>query len=524
VEFLNRESYLTIAKSLWPAYLLASTLILWGFTWSLPSYYQDKSFQADENAAVWAVKQIHLPYHISPRWFPWGTALFYQVYFVKLIFKVGGLSQPSDSWIIVMGRLVVFVSALGAITSIFLLGRKLFDTWTGQLAAIILAVLPGFVINGHYFKTDVPMTFWMLTTMLIAYKLMDSGNSAYLFLLGLLVGYTASVKYSGGLMFFVGLVAIAMASRKFHKPFSWVSYFLCVGLGFAFGEPAALWPGNWGEIIKALRWVGGLNRVGIPYYVARPAAWIDYFLNVMPFAMTLPMLVVASLALSWVVGVCVLKRRKWEHLLIVTFLVVYYPLLATDNARLVRYTVPLLPFAALLVASFVRSLRDRRLVGKIAVIGVSALAAYAFLFSVSYVRVFAETDPRIQASRWVEEHILRGRPVPEIATGYLNLPQLNLLGYETVLIHYNISDLQNTQSPYLIASEFSTSAYSQALDYYPQQKSFFQFVTENFSEVVRFENSQELLFINSKRGSKLPDDWLHPNPRITILVHRTGGH
>src|SRR5271157_4924759 len=148
---------LTLAKNLWPAYLLASILILYGFYgfwWSLPNPYQVSSFQADENVAVLAVSLIHFP-HFSPHIFAWGTGLLYQVILVKLVFTLGGLLHASNwGWILAMGRLLVFSSALGAITVLFLLGHKLFDArskrqiaWTGRLAAIIVAVLPGFVIN-----------------------------------------------------------------------------------------------------------------------------------------------------------------------------------------------------------------------------------------------------------------------------------------------------------------------------------------------------------------------------------------
>jgi len=435
---------------------------------------------------------------------------------------VGGLVHASDYWVIVMGRLVAFVSALGAITVLFLLGRKLFDTWTGRLAATILAVLPGFVINSHYFKTDVPMTFWMLTTMLAAYKLIESGSARYLFLLGLLVGYTATVKYSGGLMLLVGVVAIAMASRKFHKRFSWLSYLVCVGLGFALGEPPALRPGNWGEIIKALRWVGGLNRLGVPYHVGRPPAWIDYPLNVMPFSMTAPMLIAAAVALLWAVAGCVLTRKRWELLPILTFLVVYYPLLALDNWRLVRYTVPLLPIAALLVAALIRDLREGGVLGKAFVAAGYAIIAYAFLFSFSYVRVMGQVDPRIQATRWIKEHLPGDLPIPLVPATNLDNAQLQMIGYQKLDVKFNLFDLEKATSPYLIVSEWRTSFFRQAIDHYPEYKRFSGYVSENYKEIARFENSQKLLFIDSKRGSKLPQDWLHPNPRITILIRRAG--
>jgi 4-amino-4-deoxy-L-arabinose transferase-like glycosyltransferase len=512
----SRRFFLEILRYIWPAYVLASVLILRGFHWSLPSAYQDKSFQADENAAVWAVNQIHFP-HASPHWFPWGTGLFYQVYLMKLIFTVGGLLHATDYWMLVMGRLVVFASALGALTALFVLTRKIFDTWTAQLATCIFAALPGFVINAHYFKTDVPMTCWMLVTLVFAYRLLDTGNPRDVLWLGLLVGYTASIKYSAGLLLIVGLVTIAMARRKFHKSFSWISYLLCVGLGFAFGEPVALRPSNWKDIFTALRWVAGLNRLGVPYHVARPPAWIDYPLDVMPYSMTAPTLLAAAAAFLWVL----LKRRR-EFLPVLVFVVIYYPLLAMDNWRLVRYTVPFLPFAALFVASLVAHLRKRPVIGSLSIAAAYAILIYAFLFSFSYVRVMAQEDPRIQATRWIQQNLPAEPPIPTVPAWDLDNAQLRMIGYPKLDVNFHAPELASATSPYLIFSEWGTSFYLQAIGYYPEKKQFFDYIDANYTELIHFENSQKLLFINSKRGSMLPQDWLHANPRITILIRRTG--
>ena len=509
-----RRSFFEVFKQIWPAYVLASILILHGFHWSLPNAYQDMSFQADENGAVWAVDAIHFP-HLNPHRFAWGTGLFYQVYVVKSIFTVGGLVHASDYWILVMARLVIFASALGAITALFLLGRKMFDTWTARLAAVIFAVLPGFVINAHYFKTDVPMTFWMLITMGVAYHLMETGNPRDVWLLGLLVGYSATIKYSAGLLLFVGLLAIAMAWQRFHRRFSWISYLVCVAVGFAFGEPCALRPGNWKDIIAAIRWVGSLNRLGVPYHVGRPPAWIDYPLNVMPYSMTAPMLLAAALALLWV-----LVRKKREFLPILAFLVIYYPLLALDNWRLVRYTVPFLPFAALFVASLIAHLRDRRVIGVISIGAGFAIIVYAFLFSFSYVRVMAQEDPRIQATRWIKENLTKDEPIPLVPAWDLDNAQLRMIGYPKLDVDFHVPDLRSAASPYLIMSESGTAFYLQAIEHYPEKKEFFDYVLANYTEIIHFENSQKLLFVNSKRGGALPQDWLHPNPRIAILIRR----
>jgi 4-amino-4-deoxy-L-arabinose transferase-like glycosyltransferase len=503
---------LSIVRQLWVAYILVSLLVLLGFTWSLPNTYQDRSFQADENAAVFAVDQIAFP-HFNPQIFHWGTALFYQAFLLKALLTAGGLLHSTTLSTLLVGRLVVFASALGAVTALFLLGRKLFDEWTGRLAATILAVLPGFVIGSHYFKTDVPMTFWMLITILAAYHVMETGNSKYVFGLGLLVGYTASVKYSGAVLFAVGCVAIAMARKRFGQPLSWISYVGGVGLGFFFGEPQVV--RHLLTILGQIRWVASLNTKGVPYYVTRPPAWIDYPLNVMPYSVTVPFLVFAAMALVW----AILKKRR-TFLPLFIFLCLYYPLLAADNWRLVRYTVPLLPIAALLVAAFIKEVRTWRIVGFIAVPAISAVIAYAFLFSFSYVQVMAKTDPRIQAAAWMEQHLPKGSPIPASPAWEPNTVQFNAIGFKKLDVNFGISELQKAASPYLIVSEFGTSFYLQAIEHYPRQKQFFQFVKDNYTELAHFENSQKILFINSKSGSKLSQDWLHPNPRITILIRR----
>ena len=236
----------------------------------------------------------------------------------------------------------------------------------------------------------------------------------------------------------------------------------------------------------------------------------------MPYAMTIPMLLATAIALLWV-----MIRKRTEALPILVFLAFYYPLLARDNWRLVRYTVPLLPFAALFVAALIASPRKERVIGKISVAAGYAIVGYALLFSFSYVRVMAQTDPRNQATRWSLQHVAKETPVPLVGAFYLNVPQLEFAGYKVFDVGYSIADLQSATSPYLVVSEFSTAPYAQAIGHWPEQEKFLAYVNEHYREVAHFENSQKLLFLDSKRGSKLAQDWLIPNPRITILMRRS---
>jgi hypothetical protein len=496
-------------REAWPSYVVALVVIVCGFQWGLPDYrHIDKSFHADENAAVWAVDQIHPP-GLNPHVFNWGTALFYQVYLLKLLASVGGLVSLGDRGVLVLGRTAVLLSALGAITCLYLLGRRLFDNATGRMAATILAVTPGFAINSHYFKTDVPMAFWMLAVFVLGYKLADSRDQRYLLPLGLLAGYDVATKYSAVPVVFSGLVFLAMSGLDLRKPPYWAIYSASVAGGFLLGTPR-IFP-NPHEFLEALKTVAQLGKSGQPWAVSRPPAWLDYLTGIAQVSMTFPLWLAAAAGLALLV-----VTRIRQLLPVWAFLAGYVFLLNQDNWRLVRYTVPLLPLAALFTAALWRDLKKRGAAGHAASFLIYPLLAYSFLFTLSYVRVMRLTDPRVRAGDWISGSLPRGAPVPVSTSHYLGAPQVQLWGFEKLDVNTDAEALRNAASPYLVLSEYVTQRYQGALDHYPDTKRFFEYVRENYIEEIRFENPQTLLGIDSKKGVLITHDWIYPNPRITI--------
>src|SRR5439155_24806209 len=139
-----------------------------------------------------------------------------------------------------------------------------------------------------------------------------------------------------------------------------------------------------------------LNREGIAYVVDRPPALVDYPLHVLPYTLSVPVLLAAAAGL-----VLAAMRLRGKLLPVWTFLATYALLLALDNSRLVRATMPLAALAAIFVGYLVYELGRRRLTRYAAVIGAAAVVGYAFLFSFAAVRPYAQTDPRVQAAIWL---------------------------------------------------------------------------------------------------------------------------
>lgn len=501
-------------RAIWPAYLLASLLILWGLTWSLPNNpHVGESFHADENAVADGIEHIQFPGY-NPHVFNWGTALIYQAYFFKRLLSIGHLIWIGRSEEILIGRLLVWLYALGALTCLYLLCRELFDEWTARLAALLLAVMPGFIINSHYFKMDIPMAFWLCATLLAGYRLVATGNAHYVYALGLLTGYAISTKYNAVAVIPAGVVCIALSSPVVRKVRSFLIYGVCVIMSFLIGTPRVLPDPR--EFLDTLHWATGIGRTMWPVAIVRGPAWADYLTRIVPLSMTFPLALAAGIAIIWLT-----VKRSRMMLPILAFLAAYVYLLGTDNVRLMRYTVPLLPLAALAVAAAIGELRKTGPLGRSAgVAGAALLIAYALVFTASFVRVMTEQDPRIQASWWIAGHVPRDLPFPVSTSHYLGAPQIQLWGFTRLDVGADLEQLRLARSDYLAVSELITQKYDGALEHYPAVKQFFEYIDANYKEVARFENSQRLLGIDSKYGLVITSDWLNPNPRITIFRRR----
>lgn len=506
-----------LVRLLWPAYLLASILILCGIGWGLMEnpkprspVYTPTSFNQDENGVVYAVEGMTLsrPY---PRLYDWGTAFFYPVYAVRAV--VAKIRHPpvGNRGTLMIARYLVYLSALGAVTMMFLLGRRLFGESTGRLAAIILAVSPGFVIYGHYVKTDIPMIFCLLVAILLAVEVMDHETPGSCVALGLAVGLAASTKYSAVALLPAGIAAIVVGSPVRNRFRALVLYTIAVAAAFLIGTPGVvLEPHAW---LAALQKDAALNSTRSLTSLAGPPALLAYPLEILPLAFTVPMLLVAALGFVW----AAISHKRKNLLPIWILLASYWLLMARDNTRVLRYSLPFVPFAALFAAYALSEARKIRGVRAAAIPAVVALILYSFVFSLAYVQAMARPDPRLQAAHWIARHIARTEPILTSETSYYNRPQIDQMGYRLIDVGSDISKLQQSDARYFLLSEYTTMMFSHSIWRAKERAAFLEYLRNNYSPTACFENSQTLLgIINTKR--QLPDDWLQPNPRICILV------
>jgi hypothetical protein len=106
-----------------------------------------------------------------------------------------------DAWrdrqqvrILVAGRLLTVVLGAGVILITFSLGRALFSSQVGLVAAATLAVSPYFVAISHFAIVDMAANFWYWLAMLAAVGIYRGGGRGWYAASGLLLGLATGVK------------------------------------------------------------------------------------------------------------------------------------------------------------------------------------------------------------------------------------------------------------------------------------------------------------------------------------------
>ena len=142
---------------------------------------------------------------------------------------------------VIPGTLVVLV--------VFLLGRWVFSTRIGLLAAAILAVSPGVVEVSQYNKPDSLLVLFSTVSVLVTVIYLDRGGRSLAFAAGAAVGFTVAVKYNAALLL-IPFVAAVLFRR-----------------GLAFLSGPDLYLGAAGSVVGF--------TVGCPYFFADLARFVD---------------------------------------------------------------------------------------------------------------------------------------------------------------------------------------------------------------------------------------------------------
>lgn len=202
--------------------LLAAILRFPGIFWGIPVFdSMVQNYHPDEPKIIKGAFQF--PQHIL-RNNDLRYPTFYHYFLgalsipAKIIFKY--LSWPEEKYQIFLSIFARFISILlgiGAVFLTFILAKKLYNEKTGLLSALFLSLSFYHVQNSSWATLDAANSFFLILTVLLAFKLYEDPSLKFYILTGISLGILTGTKYNGFVVIFLILIlhfSVFFNSRK----------------------------------------------------------------------------------------------------------------------------------------------------------------------------------------------------------------------------------------------------------------------------------------------------------------------
>jgi hypothetical protein len=456
--------------------LLAVVLRVWGVGYGLPYPYH-----VDEPTYVSAALNLGAgTIGKQPNPTGYSNILFGEFAAYYLAGRVTGLfpstaafeqAYRSDpSVFLLLGRLTSILLGAATVLVVYGLGKRSANqSIGGLLAALFLAVSFLHVRDSHYGVPDVPATFFISLSVLLCLLAAQTRAKKYFALAAATTAYAIATKWNVWPVMIPLIIAAIMGLRAPSPRANrraWWSIMIVVAMfffiGFALGGfELMLKPGVYLEY--ALREAQAGEAGGFGYWqIDTLPGWLFYGKTLL-YGIGPVLLILTALGLTHRIRM-VVKERDTTSLLLIAFPVLYFLFMGATQHYFARYTLPLVPFAAVLAADIIaatvmrwRPGRERLATGL--TIGVVAIAiALPFVNSLQHDALLVQTDTRTLAKEWIEANIPAGAKLA--ADWQTHTPPLSTLDRPAP---------GNSETVYDVQYMGGTGLFEHTLDWYRQQ-------------------------------------------------------
>ncbi len=294
---------------------------------------------------------------------------------------------------------------------VWLLGVRWFGEWTGLLAVCVVATAPIAIQLSHFLTVDSAFTLLTVAGLYVLLRSLERPDWRWFISTGILIGLCASVRLMGLSMGLVLLVGYVIRERQLKaifappiylagltavvvllalQPYLVTNYdllFQYTAISLEFSMKVAR-----GELLTT--W----NLVDV-----HTTPYLYHWTHLWPLGVGWPLTVLFLFGLSY--GLWKVDHHKG---LILLWVGIYFALIGGLHTKPIRYLLPLLPFFALLTADFcVWLVRVPRFVWvrRLGIAICSAVFIYSTMYGVAFASLYTREDSRIQAARWIDNHI-----------------------------------------------------------------------------------------------------------------------
>lgn len=464
-----------------------------------------------------------------------------------------------DNWSSYSGKLYQVGRFLSAIFDtltvliVFFIGRRVRSNAVGLAAAAVAAMTPMAIQLAHFFTTDSWLTFFVSLTLLLSMRAIDSGRRRSFLLCG--IGFGLAMATKGSVFTLSGVVAVAVFYAAWVRREQFETWL----------ETAA-----WIAERGCLALLGALGAFAIfePYALVRPSTYVDQIRNQsdiirgtfdVPFTRqyigTTPVLYQIEQVVRWgygpvagaliALGTIVMARALFKKpnsaiFMLLAWLAGYGLVIAIPETKFLRYLAPLIPVFAVLAGLAVISIRDwlaRRNWHIVARMAPAVLLIGVGFWTAAFMNVYAQTNPRIEASQWMYTNVPAGSVLSsEYWDDSLPLdlsPALNAGAYGFTWTTFDMyangetaSDTADTIYNNLSSVDYIVMSSNRIIDSvesspwrYPVQIEYYQLLQEGklgFTLVAEFRNDPEFLGVSVDDQSADESFINYDHPRVLI--------
>jgi 4-amino-4-deoxy-L-arabinose transferase-like glycosyltransferase len=310
------------------------------------------------------------------------------------------------------GRLLSVAFGVGTVVVVYLVGTELDDRRAGLYAGAFLAVSVGYAMAAHYATEDVPMVFFIMLTLLLAVRAVESDDRRVLLFSAVTLGLATSSKALAGLAVVpVGLVILDRHRDVLGRPGrfirrTWI-YPVAALAAYALTTPSLfVHPESWyAEVARYATSASGGNVV----YERPDPGWLLQLAHLSE-AMSLP-LFLFGLA-SIVIVLWALRRDRIDSRVWLLFAFAGPHLLVVSIGKMVQFPriLPLVAVLAVVSGLGAARLADRQGWHRTAVRGLLALLFVFAVASTGFATANFNTS-RIDATEWTHDNIEEGATV-----------------------------------------------------------------------------------------------------------------
>jgi 4-amino-4-deoxy-L-arabinose transferase-like glycosyltransferase len=328
------------------------TIHLWGIVRDLPF-----SPQVDEPLFVEAALTIAATGDLNPHWFgnPGSTVIYplAAMYHLWAAGHGGSWFHPNidlaatymgnftDFYL--LGRLLTVLFTVASIPFVYLIGRRLFGTTVGIVAAWLVAGSPLVAAYAQLVRTDSAALFFTMVSLWLIIRAADRPTANRYLLAGAAIGLAVSTRY-----FMVALLPL-LAFTRVARPQTALTPWRYVVLGTVAAATAfaVTTPYFFLDLTTALVNIVSEMRGNNPgtdgLSPAGNLAW--YLTYALPWSLTAPQAALALLGIG-----LALYQRRHPSLILLGFAAVYLPLISLPALHWQRWLIQLLPVGALFAA------------------------------------------------------------------------------------------------------------------------------------------------------------------------------